>query len=47
MRLSVIPEQVKGALDVRYLFRIKTWLVIITGETDDTVYRLTEDVARF
>ena len=23
------------------------WLVIITGETDDTVYRLTEDAARF
>ena len=47
MRLSVIPEQVKGTLDVRYLFRIKTWPVIITGETDDTVYRLAEDVARF
>ena len=47
MWLSVISEQVKGVLDVRYLFRIKTRLVIITGETDDTVYRLTEDVARF
>lgn len=47
MWLSVIPEQVKDTLDVRHLFRVKTWLVIITGETDDTVYRLTEDVARF
>ena len=45
--MSVISEQVKGVLDVRYLFRVKTGLVIITGETDDTVYRLTEDVARF
>ncbi len=45
--LPVIPEQVKGVLDIRYLFRVKTWLVIITGETDDTVYRLTEDIARF
>ena len=31
MWLSVIPEQVKGVLDVRYLFRIKTGLIIITG----------------
>lgn len=47
MGLPVIPEQVKGTLDVRYLFRVKTGLVIITDETDDTVYRLTEDIARF
>ena len=45
--MSIIPEQVKSVLDVRYLFRVKTWLVIITGETDNTVYCLTEDVARF
>lgn len=47
VRLPVLPEQVKGTLDVWYLFRVKTWLVIITGKTDDTMYRLTEDVARF
>ena len=47
VRLPVIAEQVKGVLDVRHLFRIEMGLVIVTGETDDTVYRLAEDVARF
>ena len=47
MRLPVISEQVKGALDVWHLFRIKTGLVIITGKTDDTVNSLTENVACF
>lgn len=41
------PEQVKGTLDVRHLFRIKTGLVIITGKTDDTVNSLAEDVVCF
>lgn len=45
--LSVLPEQVKGTLDVRHLFRIKTGLVIITGKTDDTVNSLAEDVVCF
>ena len=47
MRLLVIAKEIEGTLDVRYLFRVKTELVTITGKTDDTVYRLTEDVARF
>lgn len=47
MRLPVIPEQVKGTLDVRHLLRIKTGFVTITGKTDDTVNGLAEDVACF
>ena len=44
MRLSIIPEQVKRILDVRYLFGVKTWLVIILCQMDDAVYSLAEDV---
>ena len=47
VRLFVVTEQVKGTLDVRHLFRIETRLVIIPCQTDDTVYRLAEDVACF
>ena len=47
LRLLVVTEQVKGTLDVRHLLRIETGLVIILCQTDDTVYRLAEDVACF
>lgn len=47
MRLSIIPEQVKRILDVRHLLGVKTGFVIILCQTDDAVYRLAEDVARF
>ena len=42
--LPVLPEQVKGTLDVRYQLGVKARFVIITGETDDTVYCLAEDI---
>lgn len=44
VRLSIAPEQVKRILDVRYLFGVKTWLVIILCQMDDAVYSLAEDV---
>ena len=47
VQLFVVTEQVKGTLDVRHLFRIETWLVIAPCQTDDTVYRLAEDIVCF
>lgn len=38
--LPVLPEQIKSTIDVRYLFRIKIGLVIITGKTDNTVHNV-------
>ena len=45
VRLLIITEEVKDTLDVRYLLRIETGLVIIPCQTDNAVYRLAEDVA--
>jgi hypothetical protein len=47
VRLFVVTEQVKGTLDVRHLFCIKAWFVIILCQTDNAVYCLAEDVACF
>ena len=47
MGLPVIPKQVKGTLDVRYLLRVKTWLIIILRQTNDAVYCLAENIACF
>ena len=44
VRLPIAPELVKRILDVRYLFGVKTWLVIILCQMDDAVYSLAEDV---
>ena len=47
MRLLVIAKEIEGTLDVWYLLGVKTGLLIILCQTDDAVYSLAEDVARF